>query len=293
MRYNYLLLFLVLIFISFNLSGYQIDSIHSKITIRDDGILQISDSVIIKNVDHSIDVVLPLIPVYDLKVNSSQKSLSYIYSLDSLIISVSDCCLVDNSLFLEIVYLTDRYTSKKEGLWSIDYYPIFNDYTDSLEIKFPEYTEIRNVSTDLRFISPEGNKFVLSYKDPVSSFKVDYLLKPTSFPDRSFSFLNFLIPFFIAFTLTFFGLRKYNKYKKNNLNNKDELLLGLNENEQKIIKVVIEKNGILQKYLDKETSLPKGTVSRNLKKLENKGYVSIKSFGVNNKVFLGNVFLKK
>jgi len=292
MRLNYLWLFLAIIFISFNLSGYQITSIDSKITIRDDGILQISDSVVITEVDPSVEIVLPLIPVYDLKINSNQKSLSYKYSLNSLNISVSDCCLVDQSLFLEIVYLTDKYTSKSEGLWSIDYYPIFNEYTDSLEVTFPEYTEIRNVSMDLRFISPEGNRFILNYKDPVTNLTIDYLLKLSPFSEKNNFFINFFIPFIIAFSLTFFGLRRYSRSKKNKFLKKD-LLLGLNENEQKIIKVVIEKNGIFQKYLDKETFLPKGTVSRNLKKLEDKGYVSIKKFGVNNKVFLGEVFSKK
>lgn len=39
--------------------------------------------------------------------------------------------------------------------------------------------------------------------------------------------------------------------------------------------------------------LPKGTTSRNIKKLVSKGYLEIKKYGVSNKVFLGEIFNKK
>ena len=71
-----------------------------------------------------------------------------------------------------------------------------------------------------------------------------------------------------------------------------DLLLGLNENEQKIIKLLLNEDGLSQKKISLKTFLPKGTVSRNIKKLESKDYILIKPYGATHKIFLGNIFKK-
>jgi len=290
MKVKFFTLFFLILLFSISLSAYSIEKIDTDIKVNYNGSLQISDTLLIKDVDKSEEITLPIIPVYDLKIKSVYKDLNYSYDLSNLRISVSDCCLLNNSVTLEIIYLTDFFTSKKENVWQLSYFPVFKNYVDTFFITFPENIEIVDISTDFRNVSIKDNKFYLSL-DSVTSFDVNYSFS-YSFQDeeKSFNWILFLIIFFIFFLASYFSFKKY--FKKNK-EEKEDLLLGLNENEQKIIKIVLENEGILQKSLSKECFLPKGTVSRNLKKLESKGYIEIKRYGINKKVFLGNVFSKK
>jgi len=70
-------------------------------------------------------------------------------------------------------------------------------------------------------------------------------------------------------------------------------MLGLNENEQKIIKLLLVEDGLSQQKVALKLFLPKGTVSRNIQKLEDKGYIEIKKYGVTNKIFLSSLFENK
>ena len=54
----------------------------------------------------------------------------------------------------------------------------------------------------------------------------------------------------------------------------------------------MENEGQSQKIIAAKSFLPKGTVSRNIQKLVDKGYIDIKKYGVSNKLFLGEVFKK-
>ncbi|MDD4049946.1 MAG: winged helix-turn-helix transcriptional regulator [Candidatus ainarchaeum sp.] len=310
MKYYKFLSLLFIFFISFNLYAYNIEKIDTLIVIREDGVLQISDKILFTEVVKSDQIVLSIVPVYDLKIKSDYKDLNYSYSLDNLTINASDCCILDNTLSLEIIYLTDVFSYKNENVWSINYIPIFREYTDSFVLRFPKNTEINNLSVDYKFVEIVNNHFVLNINETVSKVDVSYSINRPGIEENSFNWSLFFIVFFVFFISSFL-IRRYVFLKKsksssfkntdNNLSkenflskeNKEDLLLGLNENEQKIIKIILEKNGMLQKNLSKECFLPKGTVSRNLKKLESKGYIEIKRYGVNKKVFLGEVFLKK
>lgn len=285
----FVLLFIVLI--SFNLYAYNIEKIDTKIVIRENGILEVYDTVFITNIEKSQEVFLPIVPVYDLKIKSVYEDLDYSYDFSTLKINLSDCCLLNNSVILEVIYLTDVFTYKNENIWQLNYFPIFNSYVDTFSLTFPENIKIIDISTDFRNISIKDNRFYLSLYS-VTSFDVNYSYK-YSFEDegkKSFNWFLFFLFFFIFFIVSYISFKKY--YRKRE-NEKKDILLGLNENEQKIVKVVIKENGILQKNLSRECFLPKGTVSRNLKKLEDKGYIEIKRYGVNKKVFLGKVFSKK
>jgi uncharacterized membrane protein len=290
-----LFVFLFIILLSLNIAGYQIERIDTKIIVRDNGVLQISDFILIKNIDKDEIITLPIVPVYDLKINSVYNDLIYKYDFYNLDVNVSTCCLVEDSINLEIIYLTDFFTSKRENIWSLNYYPIFREYVDTLNVFLPENTEILDLSVDLKNVTIKDNRFNISLES-TSNLDVNYSIKYEMIEnqdDFSFNYL-YLILFLLILGLVIFLRIKINKSKKKiNVKDKENYLLGLNENEQKIIKYVLENEGVLQKKIPTELFLPKGTISRNLKKLEDKGYVSIKRYGVNKKVFLGEVFSKR
>lgn len=296
MKYYNILIIIFIIFFSVNINAYNIERIDTSAILRDNGIIQVSDKLILTEVNKSDVITFLIFPVYDLKIKSDYKDLTYSYSLNTLTVNASDCCILNNSLHLEIIYLTDFYSYKNGNVWSVIYYPLFKEYTDSLKFIFPKNTEIIDLSVDFQNISIVNNQFVLTLNNPVSSLDVNYSLNQVTLPESyNFNYFKYIFIFLIL-TLLFSGvyifLRKKKKVKVIK-ENKEDLLLGLNENEQKIIKVIIDNEGILQKSLSKECFLPKGTVSRNLKKLESKGYIEIKRYGINKKVFLGKVFSKK
>jgi len=300
MKNYYFLLLLLIVLFSVNSFAYNIEKIDTSITVIENGILQVNDIVLFTEIKKGDSIVLPIIPVYDLKIKNTNKDINYNYSFNTLTINLNNCCILDNSLTLEIIYLTDVYSFKNGNVWSVSYLPIFKEYVDSFSLILPKKTEIISLSLDYRNVTIQDNKFLVTYNEPISYFDINYSIHFSSMIDKKpFNWFLFFMIFFISF-FVFFVLVKFILKKKKSLisSNKEkieaeDLLLGLNENEQKIIKIVLEKNGILQKNLSKECFLPKGTVSRNLKKLEGKGYIDVKRYGVNKKVFLGKVFSKK
>lgn len=288
---KYLFIIFIILFFSSNFFAYSIENIDTKIIIKENGVLEITDVIFFKNVNNNEEIILPIIPVYDLKIKTDNKGITYSYSLDYLTINLNNCCLLDNSITINIVYLTDFYTLKKGSIWTIDYYPIFREYVDTFSIYFLKNTEIINFSDDYKNIHIKDNKFLYTSDNFISNFRVDYSININNIEENK-NFNKFILYFFILILLiimVYFFIRNIFVSKKKD----NSLLLGLNENEQKIINIIIKENGILQKKISKECFLPKGTVSRNLKKLESKGYIEIKRYGVNKKVFLGPVFSKK
>jgi uncharacterized membrane protein len=295
MNFNKFLIFFIIIFISYNISAFNVENINTKIIIRENGTLQISDTILLTNVEPLEKITLPMVSVYDLIIDSNFKDFNYSNSFNSLTINIPDCCILDNSVYLDIIYLTDVYSFKKEAVWSISYLPIFGDVTNNFNLVFPKNTKLIDLSVNFKNVSIIDNQFVVFLTD-VSNFDTNYsinykLLNNSNTKKSLFNFIYILIIILIVSFMVCYLLKKNKSFvviKKNK-----NLLLGLNENEQKIINLLLSENGLSQKKITLKLFLPKGTISRNIKKLEQKGYIEIKKYGVTNKVFLGKVFSKK
>ena len=133
-----------------------------------------------------------------------------------------------------------------------------------------------------------NNQINLSFKD-IAEIYINYEMPEYSSGPNYYIIILVSI---IGIISIYFAYTKKPKVKNKTKNKSEDLLLGLNENEQKIIKVIMENEGQTQKVITAKCFLPKGTVSRNIKKLSDKGYIEIKKYGVSNKVFLGEIFKK-
>ncbi|MCK9292516.1 MAG: winged helix-turn-helix transcriptional regulator [archaeon] len=299
-----LLIFSLLIFTS-NLFSYNIDGLETYISVRDNGALEVHDYLFVSNVDSNF-LVLDIIPVYDLVIKVDGKKYNYYsYDLDNLEIDLRHINKEVN-LNLEIIYLTDFYSSKENSNWIINYKPLFFESVDNFKLDLPINSSFNTLSVDLSKVSFNNNRFSVTDVN-VSYLDINYFINDLKIGESSSRDLNYLylglVLFIIIVTIFFiFNIRNkkdiYFKSNKKNIETKskkdfNDLLLGLNENEQKIVKLLLVESGLSQKKISLKLFLPKGTISRNIKKLEEKGYIEIKKYGVTNKVFLSKLFEKK
>lgn len=271
------LFLIILVNLSF---AYNIESQDTEITFTKFDVYKISEKLEIKN-NTSKTLEFFIVPSYDviIKINN-QKYFNYSYSTDKLTIDLDN--ILEN-FNLEITYLTDYYTNKNLGIWNLKYYSTHTENINNLKLTLPKNVELKN-TFEYDTLQILNKQIIVFFKD-IKQIDVEYDIKEV----KNYNYLYFLLLplILIGFFLLFVKSKKINKKQI-----KTDLLLGLNENEQKIMKVLMENEGQSQKIITAKTYLPKGTVSRNIKKLMSKGYIEIKKYGVSNKLFLGEVFTK-
>ena len=226
---------------------------------------------------------LAIVPSYDILVKiNNQKFSNFSYTTELLTLNLNN---LPETLNIEIIYLTDYYTSKKSGVWNLNYSSKHFAKINNLKITLPKDAEVKETSQPYSTQVING-QLVITFKE-VTEINVNYDLKTVTSKNNYYLLLIFPVILIVGYLLT-----KIKPKKKIKTEIKKDLLLGLNENEQKIIKIIMENEGQSQKIITAKSFLPKGTVSRNIKKLMDKEYIDIKKYGVSNKLFLGEVFKK-
>lgn len=226
---------------------------------------------------------LAIVPSYDILVKiNNQKFSNFSNTTELLTLNLNN---LPETLNIEIIYLTDYYTSKKSGVWNLNYSSKHFAKINNLKITLPKDAEVKETSQPYSTQVING-QLVITFKE-VTEINVNYDLKTVTSKNNYYLLLIFPVILIVGYLLT-----KIKPKKKIKTEIKKDLLLGLNENEQKIIKIIMENEGQSQKIITAKSFLPKGTVSRNIKKLMDKGYIDIKKYGVSNKLFLGEVFKK-
>jgi uncharacterized membrane protein len=277
---KYILFLFILIFISSTVNAFSIVKLDSRVIVRDNGLCEIHDVLEIKDVDSNL-IILDVIPVYDLIVKIDNKNVHFIHTLDKLNINLNNLNNTNN-VNLEIIYLTDYFTTKKSRDWDINYFSIFKENIDHLIFELPENTKIKYMSIDLEYISIIDDKFIIVLNN-IDNLNVKYNINSKKLNSRNkfnskiilwVFLIIILIGLIVSKFLFNFKKKRLQNYKSNKIK---ELLLGLNENEQKIILFLLDKEGVSQKTLSLKLFLLKGTVSRNVKNLESKEYVVIKN----------------
>lgn len=229
-------------------------------------------------------IELFIVPSYDLIVRvNGQRHNSIFYNTEMLTINLEKNLKEIN---VEIIYLTDYYTSKNNSIWKIYYNSRNLQNINTLKITLPKESKIKEIPA-LSSAQVVNGQMVLSFKD-IKEINIDYELNTKKAKNNYYLLIASLFIFVVGYLI----VRKPKLKKETKKIKARDLLLGLNENEQKIIRIIMENEGQSQKIITAKSFLPKGTVSRNIKKLIDKGYIEIKKYGVSNKLFLGEVFKK-
>ena len=294
MTLNRLILFsFILVLFSSSIFATSITNINTKIIIRENGTLEISDVLNVKDINSDF-LVLNNIPVYDIHITINGANAEFNSTIDKLNINLTSINTTDNAT-INIVYLTDYYSTKNKDDWEVNYTPAFINQVDSLQVVLPRESEIISLSTDLNSLVVSKKQFMINVKD-INALEINYKLgnqKLITKNSSMFIILGIILILLIGGGAYLFFRKKKTKNVLKKEDDKSKLLLGLNENEQKIIKVLLEEDGQSQGKVSLKLYLPKGTVSRNIQKLQDKGYVDIKKYGSTNKVFLSNLFKDK
>ncbi|MCX8158366.1 MAG: MarR family transcriptional regulator [Candidatus Diapherotrites archaeon] len=192
------------------------------------------------------------------------------------------------SFFCNSLELTKKY---KE--WYFDFNIPFNC---DVKVNLPEDSYIIKAEA---IIFSKDNRISLLFKD-TNSIKFSYSFEKLNKTDK-INFSNIVILliflllflFFIVFVIYFkpFISRESKESSKNNsLESKQKELDNykkyLSDREFLIVKMLFERGPLTQRKIQIEVGLPKSTLSRTLKKLENKGIVKSYSLGNTKKIEL-------
>ena len=278
MQKKILIIFTFLFLINF-VCAYNVISQETEITHNHFDVYKFDERLVLSDINTN-KLEFPIVPSYDLIVKINNQRYSNIsYTTDLLTINIEPNL---SNIDLEIIYLTDYYTSKSESLWNINYSSRYLEKMDKIALTLPKDAQTKDL-TNISSARVVNGQLVITLLD---SKEINIYYTLVSLKKRNYYLLLILLIIPI-----YFLLRKKKRTKKSEKD--DSLLLGLNENEQKIVKLLLDqKEGLTQKQISLKLFLPKGTVSRNITKLVDKGYLEIKKYGVSNKVFLGEVFKK-
>lgn len=183
-------------------------------------------------------------------------------------------------------------------------------------LRLPEGTGFKNIETDIvpapAQITTDGRAIILKWLESnPKEFRVfvryEPLPPPTTTPPETpqptaqppqetpsslelltelinknfYSFLSLLLFILIVIAYSLFSLTR--KKKEEELYNKIEIL---KEDEQLILKIVTEENGIEQRELQDKTSFSKAKLSKILTELEKRSVIRKESVGKKNKIYL-------
>ncbi|MFH0875924.1 MAG: MarR family transcriptional regulator [archaeon] len=193
---------------------------------------------------------------------------------------------------------TDYLTSKKGPYWLFNLSSPNNYSTYFVSVEFPKGTEINfiKVKGGFRIVEETGIKIITTGENIPLEIAVQYKLEKN----------NNNNPFFIVggigllLLAAFLFIGRQVKFKKiipdKKEQSKDNLKLlknTLTDNQRAIVDILVHaKEPITQKQLFHRTKLPKATLSRNIKLLEEKNIIVKQPRGMVNVIFLKEEFLK-
>ncbi len=169
----------------------------------------------------------------------------------------------------------------------------------SLRLKLPEGTGLTGSEVDIvpapTEITSDGRSVILMWKeDDPSDFRIFVRYEPLPRPTQNlqsvaiqkapiFQTETFLLGLTSLMLLFFLSLLILKLRPKEKIEEKIDIL---KEDEQLILRMVAEKEGIAQREIQRETDFSKTKVSKILAELEKRGVVRKQSIGKKNKIYL-------
>jgi len=211
-------LFIILVSCLFipSIYSYQVQDISTSINVRSNGTLEINNQLNVTDINEDL-LVLDIVPVYDLSVKINNTTPNFKYTSSKLEIYVDN--YNSSELIVDVTYLTDKFTTKQDDVWDINYYPLFTDVTGVYQIILPLNAEIINLSSDLQNNNKVNNISVINKRLVIndvnlSSFNIYYKIGNQKLvEDKNNSWILFIIIILIIVVSIFMYVSKKKKLK--------------------------------------------------------------------------------
>jgi uncharacterized membrane protein len=277
----FILLFLLFQPVVFAQNTYVVKDM--TLTVFADGVVRVSTTISVNEDEASI--TLPLLSsqahVFNIVV-FDENSAPLDYELGNENITIYT--LGASNVILE--YDTDALTCKEAGLWTLTISTPFE-----LKVVFPENSILIYMSAPPSLISSEGNKLKLTLYpgDWEISYEILYQRTVTQTTTQTSTSAEFIpISFYYALVVCAIVAVAVGLTAGLVLHKRKKRLEGLKTEEVEIVRFLKEKNGraLEAELRDAFPNIPRTTMWRLVKRLEKKGVLRVKKFGLQNVVEL-------
>ena len=269
-------LFVIFILLVFFSSFVNADLQKTEIYVNEDGILNFIEDYVISE---DLNIILPT-DYYNFDINLG----FYKLSENNLVLNAN------GETRFEIKYSTSKFSYKDGNVWglSVDLEGLENNF---VSVYLPENAKLLS-ATEGAEIYTLGGIIIIDLKS-VDSLEVSYELGRKEV--KNYLWIVYLV---LLIVLIFLG-KKFIKpkkllekvsSKKENVEEKKEIMNTLTETESKIVTVLVENKRLTQKKVLFLTGLPKSTLSRTLRSLQRRNIIEIKRVGISNVIYLKDWF---
>ena len=187
-----------------------------------------------------------------------------------------------------VSFRTQSFTEKKGLVWNVAYTSPFDA---GLTIRFPAGARVTGGDGEIETM--DGLIYLYKSMSAGEETNIEYSLYAEKEEPPFLLYLAvILIAAGIILAYKFYSAKPKLSVRQNMSVDEKKLEL-LPETERKIVEFLLRHDGMTQKDVEAGVSLPKSTVSRVLKTLENKGFVERKKVGLSKKIFLSQSFIEQ
>ncbi len=279
-----------------------------KVIVDETGLVHIEQEVIVRQAGaHYISIPkTAYLDVYD-TLNPATKvsyEITETNGVQNLTLDIDEDLIFNDLAIITLEYSTNVLTSKQGDVWTLSLNYKTTPGSSDIKILFPLGIKIINTqSKDDVYSLVEGRNFVMEIEpsDIVFDLKTKYELGETiEEPDYTWLFVGLILIGAVALTITFWfksskdmrliehKMKKFSKPKKvkGKRRVKSSISKVLDEKELKVVRFLESRIDASHAQISRGTSIVKTTLSKVLKRLENRNIIEKSPFGKRHRIAL-------
>ena len=297
-----LIMFVEALLIACFTEAYDIRSFNTEIETYSDGVAKVNHHVIIDSREIDTAFMIPSYSPESVIVNDDDGELKFAMLGTFIIIQPRR---QSENYAVRVQYLTDRLTSKNADTWSFFY--VIPQYSKmkvdrigeaGLILSLPITSSISSV-TDEGIVFTENNRIKIGWKlDLKPKENTTLIVRYQQMIGRKMDFSKIGFYSLLAVVLIVLLLvctrTTYCRLSKRLSKGKKDILNTLEKRERDIVSLLWDSdNKIYQSNIPKTTGISKATISRIIRRLENRNIIEIRPAGNTNLIILQDWFVKK
>ncbi len=300
---KYLSLFLILVVCIESAAAFPISSYNVEIEVYGDGVAKVVNTLVFDSTKSGNSITIPAYGPESVIVYNDEGEVKFANIENNIIIQPN---IQTKEYEIKIQYLTNKLTSKEGDDWVVKY-----NLPSRNVLKFDEAKDVRLIisvpnSAKLSYFTEGGvvytqkNMFNVGWKTDLEEYaQKEFEIKYSQVAQTDgTSLVDILAIIFLAIiaaiVLGYCGYCAFKKITKRLSKGKKDIMKTLDKNEKAVITLLLENNHkMYQSKIQKDSAISKATLSRVLKRLEQKEILEITESGNTNLVKIKEWFLKK